>query len=66
MAGPRGHDTKADRERQISYDITSLRNLKNYANELIYKAETDFKNKFMVICFSEPDKINIKLLGYLF
>ena len=29
------------RERQISYDITSTWNLKNYTNELIYKTETD-------------------------
>ena len=24
------------------------------------------RNKFMFMCFSEPDKIGIKLLGYLF
>ena len=29
------------RERQISYDITSMWNLKNYTNELIYRTETD-------------------------
>ena len=29
------------RERQISYDITFMWNLKNYTNELIYKTETD-------------------------
>ena len=34
--------TKSDRERQISYDITYMWNLKkNNTNELIYKTETD-------------------------
>lgn len=35
--------TKADRERQVSCDITSVDSSKNNTNELIYKAETDFK-----------------------
>ena len=30
-----------DRERQISYDITYMRDLKYDTNELIYKTETD-------------------------
>ena len=33
--------SKSDRERQISYDTTSMWNLKNDTNELIYKTETD-------------------------
>ena len=33
--------SKSDRERQISYDITYMWNLKNDTNELIYKTETD-------------------------
>ena len=44
MDGPRGYHTKwskSDRERQISYDITYLWNLKNNTSELIYKTETD-------------------------
>ena len=42
MDGPRGYHTKwhkSDRQRQISYDITYLWNLKNDTNELIYKRE---------------------------
>ena len=45
MDGPRDSHTewsKSDRERQISYDITYMRNLKrNDTHELIYKPETD-------------------------
>ena len=33
--------SKADRERQISYDITYMWNLKYDTNELIYKTEID-------------------------
>ena len=33
--------SKSERERQISYDITYMWNLKNDVNELIYKTETD-------------------------
>ena len=33
--------SKPERERQISYDITYMWNLKNDVNELIYKTETD-------------------------
>ena len=44
--------SKPDRERQISYNITYLCNIKkNDTNELIYKTEirpTDLENKFMV------------------
>ena len=32
---------KSDRERQISYDISYMWNIKNNTNELIYKTETD-------------------------
>ena len=45
MGGPRGYHTKwskSGRERQMSYDITYMWNLKKkYWNELIYKTETD-------------------------
>ena len=45
MDGPGDNHTKwskSDRERQISYDITYMQNLKkNDTNELIYKTETD-------------------------
>ena len=44
MAGPRDYHSKwskSDRERQILYDITYMRNLKNSKNEHIYKTETD-------------------------
>ena len=46
MGGPGDYPTKwskADRERQISYDITYMQNLKNTndTNELIHKTETD-------------------------
>ena len=33
--------SKSDRERQRSYDITYMWNLKHDINELIYKIETD-------------------------
>ena len=33
--------SKLERERQISYDITYMQNLKNDTNELIYKTEMD-------------------------
>ena len=33
--------SKSDRERQISYNITYMWNIKNYTNELIYKTEVD-------------------------
>ena len=39
--GPRDYYTKSDREKQISYDITYMWNLKNDTNGLIYKTETD-------------------------
>ena len=44
MAGPRDFHTKwsnPNRERQISYDVTYMWNLKYDTNELIYKTETD-------------------------
>ena len=44
MDGPRDYHTKwskSDRERQISYDITYIWNLKKVTNELIYKIEID-------------------------
>ena len=44
MDGLRGHSakwSKSDRERQITYDITYMWNLKYDTNELIYKTETD-------------------------
>ena len=48
MDGPRDYHTKwskSDRERQISYHVTYMWNLKyemnKWANELIYKTETD-------------------------
>ena len=45
MHGPGDYHTKwskSDGERQISYDIAYMRNLKkNDTNELIYKPETD-------------------------
>ena len=44
MEGPRDYHTKqnkSERERQISYDNTYVRNIKYNMNDLIYKAETD-------------------------
>ena len=44
MDGPRDYHakwSKLDRERQKSYDITYMWNLKNDTNELIYKTDTD-------------------------
>ena len=32
---------KADRERQISYDVTYMWNINNEANELIYKIDSE-------------------------
>ena len=42
MDGPKDYYTnwsKSDRERQISYDITYMWNIKNHTSELIYKTE---------------------------
>ena len=52
MDGPRDYDTKwskSERERQISYDVAYMWNLKN-KNELIYKTkiDSDIENKLMV------------------
>ena len=47
MDGPRDCHTewsKSDKERQISYDITYMWNLKNATDELIYK--TDIESQF--------------------
>ena len=44
MDGPGHYHTKwskSDQERQISYDIAYMQNLKNDTNDLIYKTETD-------------------------
>ena len=44
MDGPRDYHTKrskSDRERQISYDITYMWNLKYDTNELICETERD-------------------------
>ena len=46
-------DIKSDKERQTSYDITCMMNLKNDTNKLIYKTkeiltDTDFEDQFMV------------------
>ena len=54
MDGPGDYHTKwnkSDRERQISYGIAYMQNLKkNDTNELIYKTETltDLENELMV------------------
>ena len=44
MGGPRGFHTdksKSERERQISYDITYMWNLKYDTGEHMYETETD-------------------------
>ena len=41
MHGPRDFHTKSERERQILYDITYMRNLKYETNEPICRAGTD-------------------------
>ena len=48
MDGPRDYHTKwskSERERQISYDITYVGNLKYDTSELIYKTETDSREQ---------------------
>ena len=39
---------KSDKERQILYDITPMRYLKNNTNEYICKTQTDIENKQVV------------------
>ena len=41
MDGPGDYHISKVRQRQISYDITYMWELKYYTNELIYKTETD-------------------------
>lgn len=42
MDGPTDDHTKSVRERQVSYDIAKMYNLKkNHTNEFIYKTKTD-------------------------
>ena len=44
MDGPRDYHSKrskSERERQIPYDVTYMRNLKYDTTELIYETETD-------------------------
>ena len=58
MDGPGDYHTKwskSDRERQISYDIAYMRNLKkkNNTNELIYKTETDSQTERMNLWLPE-------------
>ena len=53
MDGPRDYHTKwskSDRERQISYDITYIRNLKKkwYKRTYLQNRLTDLENKLMV------------------
>ena len=50
MDGSRDYHSKSDEDRQISYNITHIWNLKNDTNAHIYKTETltDFKNKLTV------------------
>ena len=48
MDEPRDYHTKwskSDRERQISYDVTYMWNLKYDTNELIYKIETGSRHR---------------------
>ena len=47
MDSSRDYHSKSDEDRQISYNITYIWNLKNDTNAHIYKTETlpDFKNK---------------------
>ena len=52
MGEPRDYHTKWSKsERQISYDITYMWNLKNSTNELVYKTNRliDIENEFMVM-----------------
>ena len=41
VTATRDYHSKSERERQISYDITYMWNLKYDTNELIYETETD-------------------------
>ena len=51
MDGPRDYHnewSKSDRERQVSYAITYMWNLKNNTNEFMYK--TDSQRKQTYVC----------------
>ena len=50
--------SKSDREREISYDITYMWNLKNDSSTNIFTKPTDTENKLMVIT-GEADKLAI-------
>ena len=60
--GPRVKYTewsKSDRERQISYNITYMWNLKYDTNEFIYKIESQTANKFMVTKGERGEKLGV-------
>ena len=50
--------SKSERERQISYDITYMWNLKNDTNELIYKTETDSQTSETNLWLPKGEGIN--------
>ena len=59
--GPRDYHTKwskANKERQISYDITYVWNLKYDTNELIYKTESDSQRINLWLPKREGGRIN--------
>ena len=57
MDKPRDYHAKSERERQISYDITYMQNLKYGTGELIYKTETGSDiEKRLVVAGGERDE----------
>ena len=66
MRGPRDDHTKqskSERDRQRSYDITSMWNLKYGTNEAIYKTETDSQAKRTDLWFPRGRGVGREGLG---
>ena len=67
MDGPRDDHTKwrkAEREKEVSYDVTFMGNLKYDINELIYKTETDSKTSRLGVTKGDGGREKLGIWDY--